>query len=51
MRDGIRVYDADTHVNPTAEILERYVAATFRTPGQAGELADEDGRISALILV
>jgi hypothetical protein len=50
MRDGIRVYDADMHVNPTAEILQRYVDATFRTPGQTGELAGEDGRSSARIL-
>ena len=24
MKDGFRVYDADTHVSPTAEVLERY---------------------------
>jgi len=30
MRDGLRVYDADTHVNPAAEVLERYVDASFR---------------------
>ena len=50
LRDGLRVYDADTHVNPAAEILERYVDGSFRTPGQAGELAGEDGRSAALIL-
>ena len=30
MRSGYRVYDADTHVNPAAEILERYVDPDFR---------------------
>src|SRR5436305_6649879 len=30
MRNGFRVYDADTHVSPSAEILERYVDPSFR---------------------
>jgi predicted TIM-barrel fold metal-dependent hydrolase len=30
MRNGFRVYDADTHVNPAAEVLERYVDPSFR---------------------
>src|SRR6516162_8819217 len=30
MKDGFRVYDADTHVNPAAEVLERYVDPGFR---------------------
>src|SRR4030095_11994119 len=30
MRDGLRVYDADTHVNPAAEVLEQYVDPSFR---------------------
>jgi predicted TIM-barrel fold metal-dependent hydrolase len=30
MRDGYRVYDTDTHVNPVAEVLERYVDPGFR---------------------
>lgn len=30
MRHGLKVYDADTHVNPAAEVLERYVDAGFR---------------------
>ena len=30
MRDGLRAFDADTHVNPAAEILERYVDPSFR---------------------
>ena len=30
MRDGLRMDDADTHVNPAAEVLERYVDASFR---------------------
>ena len=30
MKDGLRVYDADTHVNPAAEVLERYVDPDVR---------------------
>ncbi len=30
MRDGLRAFDADTHVNPAAEVLERYVDPDFR---------------------
>jgi hypothetical protein len=30
MRDGLRVYDADTHINPAAEVLHRGVDASFR---------------------
>src|SRR6201988_3500390 len=30
MKNGYRVYDADTHVNPAAEVLERYVDPDFR---------------------
>lgn len=30
MRAGFRVYDADTHVNPAAEVLDRYVDPDFR---------------------
>jgi predicted TIM-barrel fold metal-dependent hydrolase len=30
MRDGFRVFDADTHVNPCAEVLDRYVDPSFR---------------------
>jgi len=30
MKNGFRVYDADTHVNPAAEVLERYVDPSFR---------------------
>jgi predicted TIM-barrel fold metal-dependent hydrolase len=30
MRDGFRAYDADTHVNPAAEVLDRYVDPGFR---------------------
>jgi hypothetical protein len=30
MRAGLRVFDADTHVNPAAEVLERYVDPGFR---------------------
>src|SRR5271168_4078245 len=30
MKNGFHVYDADTHVNPAAEVLERYVDPSFR---------------------
>jgi predicted TIM-barrel fold metal-dependent hydrolase len=30
MRNGFHVYDSDTHVNPAAEVLERYVDPAFR---------------------
>ena len=30
MRNGFRVYDADTHVLPAAEVIERYVDPEFR---------------------
>ena len=30
MKNGFRVYDADTHVSPAAEVLERYVDPGFR---------------------
>jgi predicted TIM-barrel fold metal-dependent hydrolase len=31
MRDGLRVYDADTHVEPTAEVIDSYVDPSFRS--------------------
>src|SRR5436190_23461945 len=31
MKNGFRVYDSDTHVNPAAEVLERYVDPGFRS--------------------
>ena len=30
MRDGFRAFDADTHVNPAADVLDRYVDPSFR---------------------
>ena len=30
MRDGFRAFDADTHVNPAANVLDRYVDPSFR---------------------
>src|SRR4029077_5659238 len=30
MKDGLRVFDADTHVEPTAEVLDTYVDPGFR---------------------
>jgi hypothetical protein len=29
-RAGLRAFDADTHVNPATEVLERYVDPSFR---------------------
>src|SRR5260370_37789475 len=31
MRKGLRVFDADTHVEPTAEVLDTYVDPAFRS--------------------
>jgi hypothetical protein len=30
MKDGLRVFDSDTHVEPTAEVLDQYVDPGFR---------------------
>src|SRR5438046_2416626 len=30
MKNGLQAWDADTHVNPAAEVLERYVDPAFR---------------------
>ena len=30
MRNGFRAFDADTHVNPAANVLDRYVDPSFR---------------------
>ena len=30
MKDGLRIYNSDTHVLPAAEVLERYVDPGFR---------------------
>src|SRR5712692_8966053 len=30
MRNGLRAWDADTHVNPAADVLDRYVDPGFR---------------------
>ena len=30
MKDGFRVYDTDTHINPAAEVLDKYVDPDFR---------------------
>src|ERR1700751_1026730 len=38
MKNGYRVFDADTHINPAAEVLERYVDPGFRP--RLAELAD-----------
>ena len=30
MKNGFRVYDSDTHIDPATEILDRYVDPEFR---------------------
>ncbi len=30
MKNGFRVYDVDTHINPGAEVLDKYVDPGFR---------------------
>ena len=29
-RDGVRIFDADTHVGPSMDVLERYLSAAER---------------------
>jgi len=31
MKDGLRVFDSDTHVEPTAEVIDQYVDPAFRS--------------------
>ena len=54
MRDGLRVFDADTHVEPTAEVIDSYVdpgfrprlaeLAPYRQPVRAGSPGGAPGR-------
>src|SRR5436305_14824513 len=37
MKNGFRVYDTDTHIDPGADVLERYVDPGFR--GRLDDLA------------
>ena len=30
MKQGIRIYDTDTHIDPGADVLEKYVDPAFR---------------------
>ena len=30
MKDGLRIYDTDTHIDPGADVLEKYVDPGFR---------------------
>ena len=30
MKNGFRVYDTDTHINPAAEVLDKYVDPNWR---------------------
>jgi hypothetical protein len=47
VRDGLRVYDADTHVNPAAEVLERYVDPSFHRAWPSWPPPDPMGRPQA----
>jgi hypothetical protein len=29
-RDGLRIFDADTHVGPSMDVIERYLSAAER---------------------
>jgi predicted TIM-barrel fold metal-dependent hydrolase len=54
MKDGLRVFDADTHVEPTAEVIDSYVdpgfrprlseLAQYRQPVRAGAPGGAPGR-------
>ena len=50
-RDGIRIFDADTHVGPSMDVLERYLSAAERAAleplkRQAGDPAQRPGDVS-----
>ncbi|HUB45908.1 MAG TPA: amidohydrolase family protein [Acetobacteraceae bacterium] len=47
MRNGFRVYDSDTHVNPAAEILDKYVGPEFRL--RLPELAPYRARVGRAV--
>src|SRR5205085_10407742 len=54
MKDGLRIYDADTHVEPSAEVIDKYVdpgfrprleeLAPYRMPIRAGSPGSSPGR-------
>ena len=54
MRNGMRVFDADTHVEPSAEVIDKYVdpgfrprladLAPYRVPSRPGTPGGADGR-------
>src|SRR4051812_27719680 len=54
MKDGLRIYDADTHVEPSAEVIDKYVdpgfrprlqeLAPYRMPIRAGSPGNVPGR-------
>src|ERR1051326_1672345 len=54
MKNGLRVYDADTHVEPSAEVIDKYVdpgfrprleeLAPYRMPVRAGSPGSSPGR-------
>jgi len=54
MKNGLRVYDADTHVEPSAEVIDKYVdpgfrprldeLAPYRFPVRAGSPGSSPGR-------
>src|SRR5204862_6500224 len=54
MKNGLRIYDADTHVEPSAEVIDKYVdpgfrprldeLAPYRFPVRAGSPGSSPGR-------
>jgi len=42
MKEGFRVYDTDTHIDPGADVLEKYVDPGFRPPRRPGTLSPRD---------
>ena len=44
MKDGLRVFDADTHVEPTAEVIDTYVDPGYTTVAPAVSAAPSPGR-------
>ena len=47
MKDGFRIYDTDTHINPAAEVLDKYVDPDFRA--RLPELAPYRGAIGQAV--
>ena len=45
MRNGFRVYDTDTHIDPGADVLEKYVDPGFRA--RLGDLAPYKAKVKS----